>query len=155
MFAQLNNRRGIALVVALFAMVVIAALVTGSFFAGHLEQQSGRNTVYGAQALAAAEWGLSDVLAGADLERVQAMPVGGGPLDLGTATAGAGLTMTRLIVRLTSVVFLVRSTGTRRNADGGVLATRTLGLLVQLLPASEAAPPRLAALPERAWIQLW
>jgi hypothetical protein len=98
---------------------------------------------------------LSDVLAGADLERVQAMPVGGGPLDLGTATAGAGLTMTRLIVRLTSVVFLVRSTGTRRNADGGVLATRTLGLLVQLLPASEAAPPRLAALPERAWIQLW
>ena len=51
-----------ALAMALFALVVIGLLVAGRFFAGRLEQQSGQNTLYAAQAAEAAEAGLSDAL---------------------------------------------------------------------------------------------
>ena len=47
---RLTNERGIALAVAIFALVVIGALVAGTFFVGRVEHQSGQNTVYAAQA---------------------------------------------------------------------------------------------------------
>jgi hypothetical protein len=151
---QPRDRRGIALAVALFALVVIGALVSGSFFAGRLEQQSGQNTIFAAQALEAAEAGLSDVLANADPAAVEALPIGGLPLDLGTLAPGMGVTAARQIIRLTSSLWFVRSTGTRRNADGNPLATRSLGLLVRVAPAGGAAPVRLYPVGERAWVQL-
>jgi hypothetical protein len=150
----LQDRRGVALAVALFALVVIAALVSGSFFAGRLEQQSGRNSIYGIQAMEAAEAGLSDALVNLDIELVQSLPVAGLPLEIGTENPGVTLRVARQVVRLTSGVFLVRSIGTRLDADNGVMATRTVALLVQVLPATEALPARLAPISERAWIQL-
>ena len=59
---KLTDRRGMALAVAIFALVVVGALVAGAFFAGHLEQRTGRNTVYAAQATDAAEAGLANVV---------------------------------------------------------------------------------------------
>jgi Tfp pilus assembly protein PilX len=61
---RLSDERGIALAVAVFALVVIGALVAGTFFAGRLEQQTGSNTFMAAQAAEAAEAGLSDAIAG-------------------------------------------------------------------------------------------
>jgi hypothetical protein len=151
---RLEDRRGIALAVALFALVVIAALVSGSFFAGRLEQQSGRNTIYGAQALEAAETGLGDVLTTIDVAAVQALTAGGAPLELGIVRLGTALSATRQITRLTTGVYLIRSTGTRTDADNGILATRTVALLVQLALAGESTPGGLVPLRERAWIQL-
>jgi hypothetical protein len=151
---QRPDERGIALALALFALVVIGALVSGSFFAGWLEQQSGRNTMFAAQALEAAEAGLSDVLANADPAAVEALPIGGLSLDLGTLALGTGVTAARQIIRLTSSLFFVRSTGIRRNADGNPLATRSLGLLVRVVPADGAMPRRLSPVGERAWVQL-
>jgi hypothetical protein len=145
-----RNERGIALAVALFALVLIAALVSGSFLAGHLEQQSGRNSMFAAQALAAAEAGLDDVLVNADPSAFEALPVGAA-LDLGRlATENAA----GQVIRLTSALFLVRCTGTRRDADGRPLATRSLGLLMRVLPPAGALPARLSAVRERAWAQL-
>jgi hypothetical protein len=51
---QISDERGIALAVAIFALVVIGALVAGTFFVGRLEQQTGQNTFYVAQAAGAA-----------------------------------------------------------------------------------------------------
>ena len=48
--SRVSNERGMALAVAIFALVVIGALVAGTFFAGRLEQQSGQNTFYASQA---------------------------------------------------------------------------------------------------------
>ena len=59
---RMNNERGVALAMAIFALVIIGILVAGSFFAGRLEQQSGQNTLFAAQAAEAAEAGLSDAL---------------------------------------------------------------------------------------------
>jgi hypothetical protein len=143
--------RGIALPLALFALVVIGALVSGSFFAGRLEQQSGQNSMFAAQALAFAEAGLDDVLVNADVAALQALPIGGVPLDLGPLASQNAVAQ---VNRLTSALFLVRCTGTRRDADGHPLATRSLGLLVHILPADGGMPARLSAVIERAWVQL-
>ena len=148
------DERGIALAIALFALVVIGALVSGSFFAGRLEQQSGQNVLFAAQALEAAESGLADVLTSPVPPGIEALPAGGVALDLGRFTPAAGLSAARDVIRLTNTLFFIRSTGTRRDAGGGILATRTLGLLVRVEPASGALPERFSALIERAWVQL-
>jgi hypothetical protein len=152
---SISDTRGIALAIALFGLVIIGALVSGSFFAGRLEQHSGQNTMFAAQALDAAEAGLSDVLANAEIAALEALSPGGLPLELAPLTVAPGVTGNRQIVRLTSMLFLVRTNGTRRNAAGTPLATRTLGLLVRIAPASGAAPAQLVPLTERAWMHLY
>jgi len=42
---RLNNERGIALAVAIFALVVVGGLVAGSLFVATQEQRVGRNTL--------------------------------------------------------------------------------------------------------------
>jgi hypothetical protein len=147
---QSRDERGIALVMALFALVVIGALVSGSFLAGLLEQQSGQNSMFAAQALAAAEAGLDEVVVSTDPAALEALPIGI-PFDLGPFESqnSAGQ-----VIRLTGTLFLVRCTGTRRDAQGNPLATRSLGLLVRILPADGALPARLSAVTERGWVQL-
>jgi hypothetical protein len=145
-----RNERGIALVVALFALVLIGALVSGGFFAGWLEQQSAQNSLFTAQALASAEAGLDEALVNADPAALAALAIGR-PLDLGPLASGNGVGQ---VIRLTGALFLVRCTGTRKDADGNPLATRSLGLLVRILPADGTSPARLSAVSERAWVRL-
>jgi hypothetical protein len=140
---------------ALFALVVIGALVSGSFFAAWLEEQSGRNTIFAAQALEAAETGLSDVLAYVDPSSAQALAPGSPPLDLALLAPTSGITVTREITRLTAGLFLIRSTGARNDAEGRSLATRSLGLLVRVAPGNETFPARFTPVGERAWVQLF
>src|SRR5688500_1190539 len=54
-----NDERGMALALAMVSLVVIGALVSGTFFAGRMEMISGRNSVYAVQASEAAEAGLA------------------------------------------------------------------------------------------------
>ena len=61
-----SDERGIALLIAVFALGVIGALVGGIFFAGRLEQQSGQNAFFAVQAGEAAEAGLSEAMATLD-----------------------------------------------------------------------------------------
>ena len=119
---QLRNERGMALAIALFALVIIGSLVAGTLFSGRLEQQSGSNTLYGSQAAEAADAGVSDVIGTTTAPTLLALPVGGAAANLGNISLGGRVDATREISRLTSSVFLVRSTGTRRNAAGGPLA---------------------------------
>ena len=122
-----------ALAVTLFALVIIGILVSGTLFSGRLEEQSGSNTIYGSQAAEAAEAGISDVMGTITAPSLLALAAGAPPTDLGTVSLGGRVDATRQISRLTSSVFLVRSTGTRRNAAGAPLATRTSGTLVRLV----------------------
>ena len=150
-----RDERGIALAVALFGLIVIGALVSGSFFAGRLEQQSGQNLMFAAQALEAAETGLSEAQTSPLPVGIEALPTGGVALDLGTDATQPDLTAECWVVRLTNGIYFLRSTGTRMNASGGALATRTLGLLVRVVPASGAEPARFSPLVERGWVQLF
>ena len=142
---RMNDERGVALAMAIFALVVIGILVAGSFFAGRLEQQSGQNTLFAAQAAEAAEAGLSDALGGTySAAALQALLVGGttGPT---TVTLASGITYTESVDRLTNSVFLYKSIGTRQSA-GATVATRSVGTLVRLETANIAVNAGLTAL---------
>jgi hypothetical protein len=130
---RLNDERGMALAVALFALVVIGMLVAGTFFSGRLEQQSGENTFFAGQAAEAAEAGISDAIGTATPTSLMALTVGGAAADLGTVSLGSRVDATRQLSRLTSSVFLIKAIGSRRNAAGTALATRSAGTLVRLV----------------------
>ena len=86
--SRVSNERGMALAVAIFALVVIGALVAGTFFAGRLEQSSGQATVYAAQAAEAGEAGLSDAINGLTATSLGAMTVGDPPTALAPPDGG-------------------------------------------------------------------
>jgi hypothetical protein len=140
--------------VALFAVVVIGALVAGNFFAGRLEQQSGQNSVFAAQAAEGAEAGLAETWSNPAPATLDALEIGGRPADLGFLALGNGVTVQRQISRLTATLFIIRATGAREDATGMPLATRSAGLLVRLT-VPPAGPAGLAPLAERAWVQLY
>lgn len=140
---------------AMFALVVLGAIVAGSFFAGRLEQQSGENTLYATQAREAAEAGLTDGLATIEPDALSPLSAGGAPLLLPPISVGADVSVERQISRLTGTLYLLTSRATRRNADGGPLASGAAGLLVHLLPDSASGAPVIAPLRDRPWLQLY
>jgi hypothetical protein len=152
-----NDERGIALAIAVFALAVIGALVGSIFFAGRLEQQSGQNTLFAAQAGEVAEAGLNDVIATIAAATLDGLPIGGAPLDLGTVTLRDGVSARRQVTRLTGNLFLIRARGVRQDAGGTPLAVRSLGSLVRLGPAADspADSGRVARLVQRGWVQLY
>lgn len=143
--SRLTNERGIALAVAIFALVVIGALVAGTFFAGRLEQQSGQNTVYAAQAAEGAEAGLSDAIAGQSATVLGAMGMGDS-LTLSTLSLGGQVAATRQVKRLSNSLFLVQALGSRTDAAGSALAVRKLGTLIRLASLNVSVNAGLTAL---------
>lgn len=57
-----NSREGFALALALFAMVVIGGIIAGAFFASNQNYRTSRNTLLQERALAAAEYGMNQVI---------------------------------------------------------------------------------------------
>jgi hypothetical protein len=150
------GRRGVALPLALFVLLVVGALVGGTFFVGRLEQESGRNTLFAAQAREAAEAGLARALGGLESSTLEALAVGAPPQALGTLVLNGGLSVTSDLRRLTSALFLIRSVGRRQTTGGLVLATRALGALVRLEPAAGAVPGGLQVwVVERGWFSAY
>jgi hypothetical protein len=149
------DRRGSALAVALFALVIIGALVAGNFSAGWLEQQSGQNTWFSLQAAEAAEAGLAEVLASVAPGTVAALPLGGTPVDLGPMSFGVGYRVERQVSRLTTTLFLVRVLGARQDRSGGNLAVRVIGAVVRLVTDPLDGTQFLAPLGQRSWAQLY
>lgn len=123
------ERRGFAIVATVFALVILAALVTGAFFAAEQELRVARNGRDAQRALSAAEAALSLTVAGWDAARLNGLAVGDSAIVAvasppGTGAAGA------TVVRLNQQLFLVRATG----QSPGEIARRTLGLVVRLVP---------------------
>ncbi len=154
-FPRVQDRQGIALVLAMFALVVLGAIVAGTFFAGRLEQQSGENTLYATQAGEAAEAGLTDALVALAPASMSALVPGGAPLLLLPISVGAGMSIECQVSRLSSTLFLLTARATRHDAGGGPLASRAVGLLLHLLPDSASGVAVVAPLRDRPWLQLY
>jgi hypothetical protein len=147
-----------ALPLALFALIVVGALVSGNFLAGWLEWQAGHNSIYAAQALAAAQAGLDQALSSADPGALESLSPGGAPLDIGPLLLDDRVSVDCQIGRLTSALYLIRAVGIKRNAAGTALAVRSLGLMARLIPTateSEVTVPGLTPIAERAWVPLF
>ncbi len=126
---SIRNNRGVALPLAIFALVIIGAMVAGSFFIGTQEQRIGRNTVGSQQAFQAAEYGAQLTAATWNSQVMNAMAVGS------TATIGGALSGNQgwyrgEVRRLNNMLFLVRSEGF--SADS--MSRQQVGLLIRLRP---------------------
>lgn len=150
-----TDERGIALAIAIFALVVIGALVAANFFVGRLEQQSGQYSLFARQAAEGAETGLLEAIALLPASTLVAMPAGGAPVDLGVSTLSPSVRVERQVSRLTGSLFFVRVRGTRQDAAGSPLAARALGELVRLVSDTLGGPPRVVPLARRGWVQLY
>jgi hypothetical protein len=142
----LSDERGIALAVAIFALVVIGAMVAGTFFVSRLEQQTGQNTFYVAQAAEAAQAGIERELVDATGATYDAMVAGAAPTALYNLTLNGDLSASRTVQRLTNSLWIIRAVGTRANAGYGGQATRTLAALVRLNKAPVTVNAGLTAL---------
>ena len=131
-----TDERGMALAVAIFALVVIGALVAGAFFAGHVEQQTGRNSLYAAQAADAAEAGNAAVISNWDQFNLNNLAVGDSSILTSTkldGTAGnMGSFYRQTVKRLNQDLFLVKSLGTRTGSGGAVLSQRLIATMSRL-----------------------
>lgn len=128
-----SDRRGIALVIALFALVVIGALVAAVFFAAQLEVRSGTNVVSGLQADQAAQAGLE--YAAANWRRTWAKQGTGNSIGVNWIQLGStNGYFTDSVTQLNDQLVLVRSFGQARNGVGAVLGSRTGGMLFKVSP---------------------
>ena len=126
---RLNSNRGVALPLAIFALVVVGALVAGSFFIGMQEQRVGRNTVALQQAFAAAEAGAQTAVIEWDPTVVNQLTVGT-ELAIGGTLPGSSGWYRGAIRRLNEMMFLVRAEGFSPDSQ----ARQQVGLLVRLRP---------------------
>lgn len=101
-------RQGFALAVALFALVVIGALIAGVFFASTQEYRVGRNTLTQQRAFAAAEFGLNNAIAGWTGARYAPLAVGA--VDSSTLNVTGGQARVK-VTRLNAMSYWVMSEG--------------------------------------------
>jgi hypothetical protein len=129
--SKLTNERGMALALAIFALVVIGALVAGAFYASTLEQRTGRNSIYAAEAAQAAETGPITVLGSWNQYVNNNMAIGAAGTPI-TASLGSSLTYTVTPTRLNNNLFLLTSLGTRVDGSGNELARSSVATLARL-----------------------
>jgi hypothetical protein len=124
-----NGSPGFALAAAVFALVLIAALLAGVFFAAEQELRLGRNSLGAERAFAAAEAGLGAALAGWREARYNSLLPGHSATFAGDLPARTGA-YTGTVTRLGGPLFLVQATG--RDEAGS--ARRAVGQVVRLNP---------------------
>ncbi len=123
-----TGERGFALAVSIFALVIIAALITGVFFAARQEMKMGENSLTAQRAFNAADAGINSAVANWNINAWNSLPNNGTATFNGTLPSGTG-SWTGTIKRLNPQIFFVQVTG----ADQNNLSTRTLGALSRLL----------------------
>jgi hypothetical protein len=146
---SIADEGGFALATTLFALIIIGAIVAGSFATARLELKAGEVSLFTEQAREAAEWGLTDAVANLSASGLGELVIGAPPVDLGAIQPTVGISSSRQVSRLTGALFLVRAQGVRRDAAGRVLSSRWVGSLVRIV-----SPANLVQI-ERGWIQLY
>jgi hypothetical protein len=147
--------RGFALVLTMLVLVVLGAIVAGSFFAGWLEQQSAERVLFAAQAAEGAEAGLADALLTTTRASLTGMEVGSPSVPLLPLSIGSEVSVERDVRRLSQKVFFIVARATRLDAGGAPLAARSIGLLTMLVADSLNSVGVLQILRDRAWVQLY
>jgi hypothetical protein len=131
---------------ALFALVVIGALVAAGLALALLEQRAGRYMLYAVQAGGAAEAGAVAVVGGWAGYGLDAL-LPGQSAALPAAALPGGTRYEASVHRLNARLFELRVTGTRTDADGGLLARREVGLVLRRADSGSSVAP----LAHRAW----
>ena len=137
-----NRRPGFALALALVAIVVIGALIAGTFFASTQDFRVGRNTLIEQRAFAVAEFGLNKEISAWDTKRnlpfggvdATGKPVSGmqvGMIDSMPVHVAAGDTARVKITRLNENTFWVVSEGHASMGNKMLESIRRTSMLVR------------------------
>ena len=125
-----RDERGMALAIALFALVVIGALVAGTAFAGQLEMGGGRSAIATGHASEQAETAIADAFENWDSNwNTQAVGTASAAVTTTTGLNRKSYTVTRL----GGLLALIRSTGERLTTGGDIVATRELAMLARIV----------------------
>ena len=135
----MRNERGIALAVAMFALVIVGALVAGAFFAGTQEQRVAENARRMQQSFGLAEVGVGQQVATWDPLTRNVTPVyPAGSITLADAPSTSGIYNGR-ILKLNANLYLIDITAQdsmsrsgRLSSSGG--ARQRIGLLTRIIP---------------------
>jgi hypothetical protein len=136
-----TDRRGFALAVAIFAIVIIGALIAGVFFAATQQYRIGRNEVLLARAQSAAEYGQQWVSTPNAGWNANWNNLAAGGIDSTTITAplpagtSAKVKVTRLGSPGSAALYLVASEG-RAGTNADARARRRASSIVQLAPVA-------------------
>jgi hypothetical protein len=132
MTQTLRSNRGIALPLALFAIVIMGALITALFTVTRLEQRQGDNSVASLQAFEAAEAGLATLLNNWTAGNYNALALNtsatGSPVTL-----GGGAQYQTTIRRTSPTTFLVTSEGRVVTANGVIRNRRQVAQMVRMI----------------------
>ncbi len=127
MAKHIDNERGIALLIAIIAIVVVGGLLVGIATAARLENRQAHNTGEMAQAFAVAELGLNETIASFNDGGWNALGIMEAAEISGVTVAGAG-NYSGTVTRLSERLYLVDVTGT--SSRGG--ARQRLGTYVKM-----------------------
>ena len=142
----LSNERGMALAVAIFALVVVGALVAGAFFAGTQEQRVGENSRRLTQSFGAAETGLNEIIRKWDpqiINRVRQYPLDSVAVPLPANLAdtltpdGTGI-FGGYVYKLNPQVYLIDITARDRKSAGGIIGGARASASVSLFASGSS-----------------
>ena len=145
------SRNGFILVAALVALVIIALLVTGAFFASGQEMIVARNELRDQQAFSFAEYGAAKALESWNASAHDSMTVGQ-TLRLGTISRGL-MQSDAIVTKLDTALYLVVADGSLRTADASGLRRR-IGILVRTVRDGTPANPPVRV-SGQAWSELY
>jgi len=131
-----RTEEGFALAAAIFALVVVGALVTGGFFAASQEHRAGDSSRYTTEAFYTAEQGIADVIGTKNRAWFETIPLYGYTDPDTVVLYHGGKAVGRYITRVFRTgqrLYFVQSTG--EVLRGGIYsgATRSLGLMARAM----------------------
>jgi hypothetical protein len=129
MMANRTDERGVAVVAAVFALLLMGGLIAGAFFVGMQEQRVGRNTVKIQQAFNTADAAAEYLLADWDAFRYNNIAAGSTLTDKGWTDDGTGW-YRRTLRRMNTMLYLVDAQGF--SADSST--HQHVGVLARLRP---------------------
>ena len=142
----MRDRHGFVLIAALIAIVLIALLITGAFFASGQEMSISRAVLRDQQTFAYAEYAMAHAISDWSVADRSRMALGE-TQSLATSSDDP-LEATVFVTRLDSAIYSVVAEARLLTADGNGLRRR-VGLVV----CGDRTPP--IRLPEQAWSELY
>jgi len=129
-----SERRGAALLIALFFVVILATIVSGAAFVAQLEYRGSRNTLVEQRSFAVSEYGLNNEISnwdrGRNLPNPVGMPIGG--FDTTRVYVAAGDSARVSIKRLSDTGFWVVSEGRANIGSQAMESGRQTGAYVRI-----------------------
>lgn len=120
-----SERRGVALITALFGIVVLAVIMSGMYFTSSQEYRGTRNALVEQRAFAVAEYGLNSEISNWDRSRNLPNGFATGAVDSNQVYVASGDTAWVKVTRLTDNTFWVVSEG-RANIGSTSLESRRM-----------------------------